>query len=160
MDFELSAEQRAFQRAARDFASGELAPHVSEWDANGIFPRDAIASAGALGFCGIYAAERMGGLGLPRLDATIIFEALATADPSTAAYLSIHNMVTWMISTWGTPAICERWGEGMTGGTKLGSYCLTEPGSGSDASSLRTRRPRQRRRLRHQRNQGIHFGRR
>jgi alkylation response protein AidB-like acyl-CoA dehydrogenase len=142
MDFELSTEQHAFQRAARDFAARDLAPHASEWDARAIFPREAIAAAGALGFCGIYASDKVGGLALSRLDATIIFEALAAADPSTAAYLSIHNMVAWMVSTWGTAAICERWGPPMTAGIQLGSYCLTEPGSGSDASSLRTRAER------------------
>jgi alkylation response protein AidB-like acyl-CoA dehydrogenase len=142
MDFDLTPEQRAFQRAAREFAAGELAPFVAEWDANGIFPKEAIGKAGELGFCGIYIPEQLGGLGLSRLDAAIVFEVLATADPSTAAYLGIHNMVAWMLCTFGTARVRERWGEALCSGRQLGSYCLTEPGAGSDAGSLRTRAER------------------
>ncbi len=142
MDFELTGEQRAFQRAVREFAAGELAPHVAEWDAQGIFPKAAIARAGALGLCGIYAPQEAGGLGLSRLDAVLVFEALAAHDPSTAAYISIHNMVAWMVGTWGTRQLRELWGPALCAGSKLGSYCLTEPGAGSDAASLRTRAQR------------------
>ena len=142
MDFELTPEQRAFQRAAREFAAGELAPHAPEWDAKSVFPTDAIRKAGALGFCGIYVPEESGGLGLSRLDAAIVFEALAAADPSTAAYLSIHNMVAWMLGTWAGPEVRHRWGPALSSGEKLGSYCLTEAGAGSDAASLRTRAQR------------------
>ena len=139
MDFELSEEQRAFAQTARDFASSEFAPHAARWDAEAFFPKDAIARAGELGFCGLYAPERIGGLALPRLDATLVFEEMAVVDPSTTAFITIHNMATWMLGTWGTPAVCAKWGEDLTSGRKLASYCLTEPGAGSDAGSLKTR---------------------
>jgi alkylation response protein AidB-like acyl-CoA dehydrogenase len=142
MDFELTQEQLAFQQAARDFARGELAPHAARWDAEAIFPREALAKAGELGFCGIYSPQDCGGLGLSRLDASIVFEELAAADPSTTAYLTIHNMAAWMLCTWGTPELREHWGEQLTSGIKLASYCLTEPNAGSDAASLQTRAER------------------
>ena len=139
MDFELSDDQRAFADTARQFAQAELAPHAARWDAEGIFPREAIAKAGELGFCGLYAPENAGGLGLPRLDATLVFEEMAAVDPSTTAFITIHNMATWMLGTWATPAVREHWGPLLTRGEKLASYCLTEPGAGSDAASLKTR---------------------
>ncbi len=139
MDLELSDEQQAFVQAARDFASGELAPHAARWDAESIFPKETFASAGKLGFCALYASEEIGGLGLPRLDATLVFEELAAVDPSTAAFLTIHNMATWMVGKWGTAAVREHWGPQLASGDKLASYCLTEPGAGSDAASLATR---------------------
>ena len=139
MDFRLSDEQQAFAQAARDFAIGELEPHAARWDAEQTFPRDAFARAGEMGFCAIYAPESVGGLGLPRLDATLVFEEMAAVDPSTTAFLTIHNMATWMIGTWGTPSVREAWGPVLASGQKLASYCLTEPGSGSDAASLTTR---------------------
>ncbi|GAA4339756.1 acyl-CoA dehydrogenase family protein [Variovorax defluvii] len=139
MDFELSEEQRAFAQTAREFALAEFAPHAARWDAEAIFPKEAIAKAGELGFCGLYAPERIEGLALPRLDATLVFEEMAAVDPSTTAFITIHNMATWMLGTWGTPAVCERWGADLTSGRKLASYCLTEPGAGSDAGSLKTR---------------------
>ncbi|MFC4727995.1 acyl-CoA dehydrogenase family protein [Coralloluteibacterium thermophilus] len=139
MDFELSEEQRAFQQAARDYALAELAPHAAEWDAKGIFPVETIKKSGELGFCGLYAAEDIGGLGLPRLDAALVFEEMAAVDPSTAAFITIHNMATWMIGKWATQPVREHWGPQLTAGEKLASYCLTEPGSGSDAASLKTR---------------------
>ncbi len=135
----LSEEQAAFRSAARDFAAAELAPHAAHWDAQCIFPTEAIAKAGELGFCGIYTPEAAGGIGLGRLDAALIFEELAAADPSTAAYISIHNMVTWMLATWATDAVRQAWVPEMAAGERLGSYCLTEPGAGSDAASLKTR---------------------
>lgn len=138
MNFELSEDQRAFQQTARDFAAGELAPHAAKWDAEAIFPTDVIAKAGELGFCGLYTPEEVGGLGLSRLDATIVFEELARGCTSTTAYLTIHNMVSWMIANWATPAVRAGWCEKLASGQKLGSYCLTEPGSGSDAASLKT----------------------
>lgn len=138
MDFELSEDQRAFQQTARDFAVGELAPHAAKWDAEAIFPVDVIAKAGELGFCGLYTPEEVGGLGLSRLDATIVFEELARGCTSTTAYLTIHNMVSWMIANWATPAVKDAWCGKLAVGQKLGSYCLTEPGSGSDAASLKT----------------------
>lgn len=144
MDYqELTEEQAAFREAAREFAKAELAPHAAHWDAGSIFPREAIARAGELGFCGIYTPEDAGGIGLGRLDAAVIFEELAAADPSTAAYISIHNMATWMLATWGSQTVRNEWVAAMARGEKLGSYCLTEPGAGSDAASLRTRAVRE-----------------
>ena len=139
MDFELTEEQHAFANTAREFAAKELAPHAAQWDREAIFPREAIGRAGDLGFCGLYAPERIGGLALPRLDATLVFEQMAAVDPSTTAFITIHNMATWMLGSWGRPAVCERWGADLTSGRKLASYCLTEPGAGSDAGALKTR---------------------
>lgn len=139
MDFELSEEQSAFAHTARAFAQAELAPHAARWDAEAVFPREAICRAGELGFCGLYAPTRIDGLALPRLDATLVFEEMAAVDPSTTAFITIHNMATWMLGTWGTDAICARWGAALTSGEKLASYCLTEPGAGSDAAALKTR---------------------
>ena len=142
MNFQPTEEQRAFEAAARDFAAAELAPHAATWDRESTFPRDTITRAAALGFCGLYAPESIGGLALPRLDATFVFEALAAADPSTTAFLTIHNMVAWMVGTWGSDVVRARHGQALTRGERLGSYCLTEPGAGSDAASLTTRAER------------------
>lgn len=138
MDFELNEEQRAFQEAAREFAQEAMAPHAAKWDAESFFPIDTIREAGKLGFCGLYAPEEYGGLALPRLDASIVFEELAAACPSTTAYFTIHNMVTWMICSFASKAVAEQWGPLLTSGEKLGSYCLTEPEAGSDAGGLKT----------------------
>ena len=135
----LSDEQLAFRDAARDFALSELAPHAARWDAEAAFPREAIAKAGELGFCGLYVDESAGGSGLTRLDAAIVFEELAAIDPSTAAFISIHNMATWMLTAHARPELRAAWGPALAGGVKLASYCLTEPGAGSDAASLKTR---------------------
>src|SRR5690606_29618575 len=139
MDFALSDEQQAFAQAARDFAVGELEPNAARWDAESIFPREAFARAGEMGFCAIYAPESIGGLGLPRLDATLVFEEMAAYDPSTTAFLTIHNTATCMIGSRATDAVREAWGPALAAGEKLASYCLTEPGAGSDAASLTTR---------------------
>lgn len=139
MDFELSDEQREFQQAARAFAEGELAPHAARWDAESIFPVETIAKAGEMGFCGLYTPQRWGGLGLSRQDAAIVFEELAGGCTSTTAYITIHNMATWMLSRWGQEALCDEWVPALAAGQKLASYCLTEPQSGSDAASLRTK---------------------
>ena len=139
MDFNLTEDQRAFQETARKFAEAEMAPHAAKWDEESIFPIDVIKASGALGFCGMYSPEENGGLSLSRLDSAIILEALAEACPSTAAYISIHNMVTWMLCTWGADSIKDTWALDLTSGEKLGSYCLTEPGAGSDAGSLKTK---------------------
>jgi alkylation response protein AidB-like acyl-CoA dehydrogenase len=139
MDFHLSDEQRAFAQAAKEFAIGELAPNAARWDEEGIFPREAFAQAGAMGFCAIYAPESIGGLGLPRLDATLVFEEMAVYDPSTTAFLTIHNMATWMVGSWASDPVRDAWGPLLASGEKLASYCLTEPGAGSDAASLSTR---------------------
>jgi alkylation response protein AidB-like acyl-CoA dehydrogenase len=138
MDFELSEEQRAFQQTAREFAAKALAPHAAQWDADAFFPRETIAQAGELGFCGLYADSEHGGLGLPRLDATLVFEELAAADPSTTAFITIHNMATWMVTRYAQAEVAAHWGPLLASGQKLASYCLTEPGAGSDAASLKT----------------------
>ena len=142
MDFALSDEQRAFQAAARDFARAELAPHAARWDADAHFPLDVIRKAGELGFCGLYTPVEYGGLGAGRLDAAIVFEELAWGCTSTAAYLTIHNMVSWMIASFARPEVAARWAPRMPSGELLGSYCLTEPNAGSDAASLTTRAAR------------------
>ncbi len=139
MNFDLSEDQRAFQQAARHFAAAEIAPSAAQWDAECIFPIDMIKKAGDLGFCGIYTPEDAGGMGLSRLDASIIFEELAYACPSTAAYISIHNMACWMVASWGSATIRKQWCSLLASGQKLASYCLTEPNAGSDAASLTTR---------------------
>ena len=139
MDFNLSDEQRAFQDAARAFAQGEMAEQAAEWDENKIFPRETIAAAGEMGFCGMYSPEALGGMGMTRLDASIILEELAAACSSTAAFISIHNMATWMACTWGTEAIHNEFCEELVTGQKLASYCLTEANAGSDAASIRTK---------------------
>ncbi|ENO88323.1 acyl-CoA dehydrogenase family protein [Thauera linaloolentis] len=143
MDFELSEDQCAFRDTAREFAQREFAPHAARWDAEGIFPLEALHHAGELGFCGLYALEAHGGLGLPRLDASIVFEELAAACPSTTAYLTIHNMATWMVTRFARPEVAAEWGPRLASGELLASYCLTEPGAGSDAASLATRARRE-----------------
>lgn len=138
MDIELSHEQIAFVEVAKTFATDVLSPNAARWDAEEIFPLEAFKQAGALGFCGLYAHEKIGGLGLPRLDASLVFEEMAAVDPSTTAFLTIHNMATWMVGQWGTARLCDEWGHKLSSGELLASYCLTEPESGSDAASLRT----------------------
>tara|TARA_R110001599_G_scaffold21138_10_gene78879 strand:- start:112 stop:1272 length:1161 start_codon:yes stop_codon:yes gene_type:complete len=138
VNFELSDEQLAFAQLARDFARQDLAPFAAQWDAESIFPVDAFRKGGQLGFCGLYSPEAQGGLGLSRLDSALVFEELAAADPSTAAFFTIHNMATWMLCTWGKPALQAEWGERLTSGEQLASYCLTEPDAGSDAANLKT----------------------
>jgi alkylation response protein AidB-like acyl-CoA dehydrogenase len=139
MNFDLSEEQRAYQYAARNFATVEIAPHAAHWDAECIFPVEVIQKAGELGFCGMYIPENAGGMGLSRLDASIVFEELAYACPSTAAYITIHNMASWMLASWAKPEVRDQWSHLLASGQKLASYCLTEPNAGSDAASLKTR---------------------
>ena len=139
MTFDLSEEQRAFQATARDFAAAEMAPHAAEWDETGTFPVDALRKAAALGFAGIYVAEAHGGSALKRRDAAVIFEELAAACPSTAAYISIHNMASWMIDRFGDAAQRARFLPKLMAMQHFASYCLTEPGAGSDAAALATR---------------------
>lgn len=138
MNFELSDDQKAFQDAARAFARAEMAPHAAHWDEEKVFPVDVLRAAGELGFMGLYSPEATGGLALSRLDSTLVLEELAAACTSTAAYISIHNMAAWMVCTWGSDAVRTDWGNALTSGDKLASYCLTEPSAGSDAASLRT----------------------
>src|SRR6476469_7048096 len=139
MDFELSEEQRAFQEMARDFARGEMMPHARAWDEGEIFPVDTLRKAAALGFGGIYVQDDVGGSALSRLDATIIFEELAQGCTSTAAYISIHNMAAWMIDAFGGPAQRQKFLPKLCTMAHFASYCLTEPDSGSDAASLKTK---------------------
>ncbi|WP_434026018.1 acyl-CoA dehydrogenase family protein [[Pseudomonas] boreopolis] len=136
---EPSEEQQAFREAARDFAMKELAPHAARWDAEGEFPREALRKGAELGFCGLYTDEAYGGLGMKRLDAAIVFEEMAVVDPSTSAFFSIHNMATWLIASFAQDPVRQHWGPLLASGEKLASYCLTEPGAGSDAASLKTR---------------------
>ena len=138
MDFQLSQEQVAIQDMACGFATEELLPHAEEWDEGTIFPVDALRAAAALGLAGIYCGEEHGGSGLGRLDAAIIFEELASACPSTAAFISIHNMCAWMIDSFGDDALRARYLPKLMTMENFASYCLTEPGAGSDAASLRT----------------------
>ncbi|MEM0906414.1 MAG: acyl-CoA dehydrogenase family protein [Pseudomonadota bacterium] len=139
MQFELSEEQRAFVDLAASFANDAMAPYAAEWDENHIFPVDTLRAAAGLGFAAIVVAEERGGTGLSRLDAALIFEELSKACPSTAAYLSIHNMVAGMIDRFGTDAQRDAHLPCLTTMDRFGAYCLTEPGSGSDAASLKTR---------------------
>jgi alkylation response protein AidB-like acyl-CoA dehydrogenase len=139
MDFALSDDQVAFQRTARDFARERLLPNADAWDEHKHFPAEELREAAALGFAAIYVDEAHGGTGLSRLDAALIFEELAYADPSTTAFLTIHNMVAWMISRFGNAAQRERFLPKILTAEHFVSYCLTEPGSGSDAAALRTR---------------------
>jgi alkylation response protein AidB-like acyl-CoA dehydrogenase len=139
MDFELSDEQLAFRETAREFAQGEWLSQAGGWDARCEFPVAALRRAAALGFAGIYVGEEFGGSGLGRLDATIIFEELAAACVSTAAYLSIHNMAAWMIDRFGSREQRARFLPSLMTMEHFASYCLTEPGSGSDAAALATR---------------------
>lgn len=139
MDFNLTEDQQAFAETARQFAESELAPYAAKWDQEHIFPKDTIKAAGQLGFCGLYTPEEAGGLGLSRLDSSIIFEQLAMGCTATTAMLTIHNMATWMVASFGTDAVKEKYCEQLVMGELLASYCLTEPGSGSDAASLKTK---------------------
>ena len=139
MDFDLSEDQQAFQEMARQFSDNEFEPNAAEWDAGKIFPRDVIAKAGELGFCGMYCPEETGGLGLSRLDTSIILEQLAMGCTSTTAFISIHNMATAMIANFGNDRTIEKYCPQLIAGETLASYCLTEAGAGSDAASIRTR---------------------
>lgn len=138
MDFELNDDQAAYIETARQFAAKAMAPKAAEWDAGAIFPKDVLREAGELGFMALYTPEDVGGMGLSRLDSSLIFEELAGGCTSTAAYMTIHNMALWMIASFGSEAIREQFCPSLITGETLASYCLTEPGAGSDAASLRT----------------------
>jgi alkylation response protein AidB-like acyl-CoA dehydrogenase len=137
--FDLTDEQRQIQEMARAFTADALTPHAAEWDEKHIFPRDTIRAAAELGFGAIYVSEESGGIGLGRLEAALIMEAMAYGDPSTSAFISIHNMAAWMIDRFGSAAVKQKYLPRMVGMEQLGSYALTEPGSGSDAAALKTR---------------------
>ena len=138
MDFALNDDQRAIQDAARQFAEAELAPHSAEWDETKHFPVDVMRLAAETGFAAIYAGEEHGGMALGRVEAAIIFEELSRGDVSTAAFISIHNMATWMIDKFGSDDLRRRYGPSLSTMELIASYCLTEPGSGSDAAAMRT----------------------
>jgi alkylation response protein AidB-like acyl-CoA dehydrogenase len=142
MDFALSEESRAVFDMAKAFGAERIAPHAREWEAQGTIPRDLWPELAALGFGGLCVPEESGGAGLSRLDATLVFEALAMACPSVAAFLSIHNMCAKMIDSFGSPELKARFLPGALSMETVFSYCLTEPGSGSDAAALRTRAER------------------
>ncbi|MDA0130393.1 acyl-CoA dehydrogenase family protein [Vibrio sp. MarTm2] len=138
MDFELNEEQRAFADTAAQFAEQRLMPNAAKWDSEQIFPKEVLSEAGELGFLSLYTPEEQGGLGLSRLDASIVFEQLAMGCTSTTAYMTIHNMVSWMVASFATDAVKQRYCDKLVTGEWLGSYCLTEPNAGSDAASLTT----------------------
>jgi hypothetical protein len=142
MDFELSEDQRAFQEMAKGFAQDRLAPNAAHWDEEHIFPTDALREAAELGFAGIYVRDDVGGSNLTRTDAAIIFEELSAGCTSTAAFISIHNMASWMIDSFGNDDQRRKWLPKLTAMESIASYCLTEPGAGSDAASLRTKAER------------------
>lgn len=139
MDFELSDEQAAIREMAAGFAAEAIAPHALEWDQNKHFPVDTLKAAAGLGMAAIYVREDVGGSGLTRLDATLIFEALSSGCPAVASFLSIHNMCAWIVDAYGSPEQRDQWLPAMTRMETIASYCLTEPGVGSDAGSLATR---------------------
>ena len=138
MNFDLTDEQIAFQQASQDFAVKEMKPFSSDWDKDCYFPVEMLRKAGSMGFMSLYVPENMGGLALSRLSATLIFEQLAAGCTAMAAYITIHNMVTWMVATYASEEVKAEWGHGLASGQRLGSYCLTEPLAGSDAASLKT----------------------
>ena len=142
MNFELSEDQRAFQSLAADFAREQMAPHAQAWDEDSVFPVETLRAAAALGFGGLYVREDVDGTGLSRLDAALVLEQLAGACTSTAAFISIHNMAAWMIDAFGDDAQRRRFLPELCSMARFASYCLTEPGAGSDAASLRTRAQR------------------
>jgi alkylation response protein AidB-like acyl-CoA dehydrogenase len=138
MDFNLTDDQRAIEDAARAFAAAELAPHSARWDEESHFPVEVMKKAAELGFAGLYVQEDVGGSALSRLDASIVFEQLSYGDVSTAAFISIHNMASWMIDRFGSDELRHRFLPKLTTMEFIASYCLTEPGSGSDAAALKT----------------------
>ena len=138
MDFALTDDQRAIQDAARAFAEAELAPHSARWDEDKHFPVDVLKAAAEMGFAGIYTGEEHGGMALGRVEAALIFEELSRGDVATAAFISIHNMATWMIDKFGSDDLRSRLVPSLVAMDQMASYCLTEPGSGSDAAALRT----------------------
>jgi alkylation response protein AidB-like acyl-CoA dehydrogenase len=137
--FDLNDEQRQIQEMARSFTADAITPHAGEWDEKHVFPRETIREAAGLGFGSIYVSEESGGIGLGRLEAALIMEAMAYGCPSTSAFISIHNMASWMIDRFGSAAVKEKYLPSMIPMERMGSYCLTEPGSGSDAAALKTR---------------------
>ena len=139
MHFELTEDQALIQDAARKFAEDRLKPFAGQWDEKKIFPVDILKESAEMGFAGIYTRDDVGGSGMSRVDAALIFEQLSRGCVSTAAFISIHNMVSWMIDSWASEEQRQRWLPDLTAMNKIASYCLTEPGSGSDAAAMRTK---------------------
>jgi alkylation response protein AidB-like acyl-CoA dehydrogenase len=139
MDYHLSDEQKAIKEMAERFTADQITPHAADWDENHVFPRDTIRQAAELGFGGIYVSEDADGIGLGRIEAALIMEAMAYGCPSTSAFISIHNMAAWMIANFGDSALHQRFLPKLISMEHMASYCLTEPGAGSDAASLKTR---------------------
>jgi alkylation response protein AidB-like acyl-CoA dehydrogenase len=137
--FDLTDDQREIQELARRFTADRITPHAAEWDEKHIFPRETIKAAAELGFASIYVSEESGGIALGRLEAALIMEAMSYGCPSTSAFISIHNMAAWMIDRFGSQGVKDKYLPSMVTMDRLGSYCLTEPGSGSDAAALKTR---------------------
>jgi len=137
--FDLTDDQRQIQEMARRFTADAITPHAAEWDEKHIFPRDTIKSAAELGFASIYVSEESGGIGLGRLESALIMEAMAYGCPSTSAFISIHNMASWMIDRFGAQAVKDKYLPSLVTMDRMASYCLTEPSSGSDAAALRTK---------------------
>ncbi|MET3724047.1 acyl-CoA dehydrogenase family protein [Sphingomonas trueperi] len=137
--FDLTDDQRQIQEMAQKFTTDAITPHAAEWDEKHVFPRDTIKAAAELGFAAIYVSEESGGIGLGRLESALIFEAMAYGCPSTSAFISIHNMAAWMIDRFGAQGVKGKYLPSLVTMDKLASYCLTEPGSGSDAAALKTR---------------------
>ena len=137
--FDLPGDQREIQELARRFTADRITPHAAEWDEKHIFPRETIKAAAELGFAAIYVSEESGGIALGRLEAALIMEAMSYGCPSTSAFISIHNMAAWMIDRFGSAAVKDKYLPDLVTMDRLASYCLTEPGSGSDAAALKTR---------------------
>ena len=137
--FDLTDDQRAIQEMAQRFTADSITPHAAGWDERHEFPRDTIRQAAELGFAAIYVSEASGGIGLGRLESALIMEAMAYGCPSTSAFISIHNMASWMIDCFGSAAVKTKYLPGLVSMDRIASYCLTEPGSGSDAAALKTR---------------------
>ena len=136
--FQLTEDQLAIQDMARKFTADAITPHAAEWDEKQIFPRETIKAAAELGFAAIYVSEESGGIGLGRLEAALIMEAMSYGCPATSAFISIHNMSSWMIDTFGNAEVKAKFLPSLVTMDKIASYCLTEPGSGSDAAALKT----------------------
>jgi alkylation response protein AidB-like acyl-CoA dehydrogenase len=137
--FDLTDDQLQIQEMAAKFTADAITPFAAEWDEKHIFPRDTIREAAELGFGAIYVSEESGGIGLGRLEAALIMEAMAYGCPSTSAFISIHNMASWMIDRFGSAEVKQKYLPSMITMERMGSYCLTEPSSGSDAAALKTR---------------------
>ena len=138
MDFDLNSDQKHYRDLAKSFSDKELKPNAAKWDKEAFFPKETLMKAGELGFLSLYVDTNLGGMGLGRLDASIVFEQLAQGCTSTTAFMTIHNMAIWMVSKFGSEELKREWFPQLSSGEKLASYCLTEPGSGSDSASLRT----------------------